>query len=154
MKQGFRKVATSRWEFCNERFRKGEKELLCEIQRKKAWVSKRQHTIIAPIQATPQDSDDDQRSLSMSSCYAILMGENKRLKRENWMLSSELTIMKTKCRELLDLVAKYSLLAKEQGKDDRPMIFRVRLQDAQGEREIKKKKAEISETTSILLSPF
>ncbi|TKY53369.1 Heat stress transcription factor B-3 [Spatholobus suberectus] len=132
---GFRKVATSRWEFRNDRFRKGEKELLCEIRRKKAWVSKRQPTI-APIQTTPQDSDEDQRSLSASSSsgYDTLMDENKRLKKENGVLSSELTLMNRKCRELLDLVAKYSY-AKEAGVDERPMLFQVRLERRKGDEE-------------------
>ncbi|WVY97577.1 hypothetical protein V8G54_029728 [Vigna mungo] len=99
---GFRKVRRSRWEFCNERFRKGEKELLWEIRRKKSCLRKKQHGA--------QESDEDQRSLtsSFSSNYAVLMDENKRLKKENKVLQSELTTIKTKCRDLLDLVTKYS----------------------------------------------
>ncbi|KAK7355186.1 hypothetical protein VNO80_14434 [Phaseolus coccineus] len=130
---GFRKVATSKWEFCNERFRKGEKELLCEIRRKKSCVRKRQHTNIAPI----QDSDEDQRSLvsAFSSNYAVLMDQNKRLKKENGVLQSELTTMKRKCRDLLDLVTKYSC-AMEERVDEKPLSFRVRLEEAQREREI------------------
>ncbi|KAF7801158.1 heat stress transcription factor B-3-like [Senna tora] len=38
-RSGFHKVTTSRWEFCNKQFRKGEKELLCEIRRRKAWAN-------------------------------------------------------------------------------------------------------------------
>ncbi|KAK7244553.1 hypothetical protein RIF29_39377 [Crotalaria pallida] len=164
---GFRKVATSRWEFCNEKFRKGEREVLCEIRRRKAWSSKQQQpTTPNQLQAAtspPQDSDEDQRSLSTSSSsgYTTLMDENKRLKKENGVLSSELTSMKNKCRELLDLVAKYNnnnnsnnnSHAKElekKEKDERPMLFGVRLDVFQGE---KRKRAEICEKSgSILLS--
>ncbi|ESW17589.1 hypothetical protein PHAVU_007G251900 [Phaseolus vulgaris] len=123
---GFRKVATSRWEFCNERFRKGEKELLCQIRRKKSRVRKRQHT---------SNIDEDERFLvsAFSSDYAILMDENKRLKKENGVLHSELTNMKRKCRDLLDLVTKYSC-AMQEGVDQKPLSFRLRLEEVQGER--------------------
>ncbi|XP_061362663.1 heat stress transcription factor B-3 [Gastrolobium bilobum] len=149
---GFRKVATSRWEFCNDRFRKGERELLCEIRRRKAWTNKQQQN--APNQTTPQDSDEDQRSSSTSSSsgYTNLVDENKRLKKENGMLNSELTCMKRKCKELLDLVAKYShAKEKEEEEDERPMLFGVRL-DVNGERDMKRNRPEISESASMLLS--
>ncbi|KAH1069850.1 Heat stress transcription factor B-3 [Glycine soja] len=148
---GFRKIATSRWEFFNDRFKKGERELLHEIRRRKAWTSKQQPN--APNQATLQDSDEDQRSSSISSSsgYTTLVDENKRLKKENGVLNSELTSMKRKCKELLDLVAKYSSHAKEEKEDERPMLFGVRL-DVQGEREMKRHRAEMSESASIMLS--
>ncbi|XP_038906335.1 heat stress transcription factor B-3-like [Benincasa hispida] len=110
---GFRKIATSRWEFCNDKFQKGCKERLCEIRRRKAWSNKRKHSNNAKvIQVTHQDDhNEDQRSPSTSSSsddqYTTLVDENKRLKKENGVLSFELTNMKKKCRELLDLVAWY-----------------------------------------------
>lgn len=148
---GFRKVATSRWEFCNERFKKGERELLSEIRRRKAWSNKQQQTV------QNQDSDEDQRSSSTSSTsgYTNLVDENKRLKEENVVLNSELTSMKRKCKELLDLVSIYTKkMEEEEAKDDdkRPMLFGVRLDVQQGERRIKRTRAEISENASILLS--
>jgi heat shock transcription factor len=128
-------------------FRKGGKDLLCEIRRRKAWANKQQP--VAPTQSTPQESDEDQRSSSTSSSsgFSTLIDENKRLKKENGVLSSELSSIKRKCKELLDLVAKYA----HSEEDERPKLFGVRL-EVQGEREMKRKRAEISASASILLS--
>ena len=55
-----------------------------------------------------------------------LMDENKRLKRENGALNSELVAVKRKCKHLLELVSKHSKKNDEQ--DERPpMLFGVRL---------------------------
>ncbi|KAJ6380908.1 hypothetical protein OIU77_029746 [Salix suchowensis] len=146
---GFRKVATSRWEFCNDMFRKGERDLLRQIRRRKAWS--KQPT--APFQVTPEEfEEEDQRSSSTlsSSEYTTLVDENKRLKKENGFLSSELTSMKGKCRELLDLVAEHAHLEKEE-ENDRPKLFGVRL-EGEGERERKRKRAEIRKSAAIFLS--
>ncbi|CAL5434991.1 unnamed protein product [Camellia sinensis] len=158
---GFRKVATSRWEFCNDMFRKGERDLLCEIRRRKAWTNKSQSQPAPPTQSLPKESDEDQRSSSTSSSsgYSNLMDENKRLKRENGVLSSELSGMKRKCTELIDLVAMYARSEKEEeeeeeeeeDEDDRPKLFGVRLK-VEGDMERKRKRANISETASVLLS--
>uniref|UniRef100_A0A0A0KW58 Uncharacterized protein n=2 Tax=Cucumis sativus TaxID=3659 RepID=A0A0A0KW58_CUCSA len=78
------------------------------------------------------------------------MDENKRLKKENGALSSELASMKNKCKGLFDLVATYENISKKEDEDVRPKLFGVRLE---GERERKIKRGEeISETTTILLS--
>lgn len=37
--QGFRKIVPDRWEFANDCFRKGDTQLLCDIQRRKLMVS-------------------------------------------------------------------------------------------------------------------
>lgn len=101
----------------------------------------------------PQDQfDEDQRSSSTSSSsgYGSLIDENKRLKKENVVLNSDLLSMKRRCKELLDLVAKFAHSDKDE-KDERPKLFGVRL-EVQGEREMKRRRAEISESASILLS--
>ncbi|KAK8593587.1 hypothetical protein V6N12_045664 [Hibiscus sabdariffa] len=151
---GFRKVATSRWEFCNEMFRKGESELLGKIRRRKAWANKQQSG--AAIQVFPAtECVEEQRSSSTcsSSGFNSLVDENKRLKKENGVLNWELTSMKRKCKELLELVANYAQLEKEKDEDHSPKLFGVKL-EIQGERdkEKKRKRAEISESANVLLS--
>lgn len=152
-------------------FRKGERELLCEIRRRKAWANKQQNANMNPSAQAHQDnnnnnhsSDEDQRSSSTSSSseYSNLVHENKRLKKENGALSSELTSMKHKCKELLELVAKYTRHEdegdeeeeeKENNSSEGLKLFGVRLEvkgDHRGER--KRKGAGFGESASILLS--
>ncbi|KAM2044730.1 hypothetical protein ACFX1T_009009 [Malus domestica] len=158
---GFRKVATNRWEFCNDKFRKGEKDQLCDIRRRKAWATKPQPINNAVTQKAgaaallPNEFDEDQRSSSTSSSseFCSLVDENKRLKQENGVLSSELMSMKQKCNELLHLVARYGDSAEKEEEDNErvPKLFGVRLEVA-GERERKRKRAEICKNASVLLS--
>ncbi|XP_058077458.1 heat stress transcription factor B-3 [Magnolia sinica] len=144
---GFRKAASGRWEFHNEMFRRGGRELLCEIHRRKAWANK--HTA-APTKTLRQESDDDHGSSSTSSSMGqgSLYDENQRLKRENGVLCLELVSMKNKCKELLDLVMAYAK-SEDVVEDERPKLFGVRL-EVQGEK--KRKRAEISENIRALLS--
>ncbi|KAL4558051.1 hypothetical protein LXL04_036247 [Taraxacum kok-saghyz] len=151
---GFRKISTTRWEFCNERFHKGRKELLCQIRRRKSWTNKSQ-----PITQTLKESDEDQRSSStnsLSSGYNILVDENHKLKKENKVLGSELLSIKKKCKELIDLVGMYtsSSSKKEDEEDERPMLFGVRLEVNGDHMERKRKRIEeVSESARrILLS--
>ncbi|XP_043690499.1 heat stress transcription factor B-3-like [Telopea speciosissima] len=149
---GFRKVTTNRWEFCNDKFRRGAKELLSEIRRRKAWTSKGSTNATTQAQTAPQESDEEQGSTSsMSSGYNSLCNENKRLKRENGALSSELVNMKKKCQELLDLVAVFTTSSKNDIEEDkRPKLFGVRLGVPIVEG--KRKRVEITEGLQILLS--
>ncbi|KAI4386531.1 hypothetical protein MLD38_004458 [Melastoma candidum] len=120
---GFRKVVTRRWEFSNEMFRRGAKELLCEISRRKAWANinnkpKRLGSLPPqswlpdghPSQKLDKQSEEDRGSSSASpaSGYGRLIHENKRLRMENGALNLELTSMRSKCKELIELVAKYA----------------------------------------------
>ncbi|XP_047959107.1 heat stress transcription factor B-3 [Salvia hispanica] len=122
---GFHKVATNRWEFSNDKFRKGERDQLCEIRRRKAWYNKPQQNVQA-TEARPQSKDEEQRSSSTSSSseFTTLIDENKRLKQENGVLNSELAFMKKKCKQLLDLVEN----AEAEGEaEEGPKLFGVRL---------------------------
>ncbi|KAK4725457.1 hypothetical protein R3W88_028236 [Solanum pinnatisectum] len=155
---GFRKVTTSQWEFSNDLFRKGEKDLLCDICRKKAWTNKQQ-----PNKNNKKESEDeDQKSSSSTSNssssfeYNSLVDENKRLKMENGELSYELSLVNKKCKELIDLVAILSKNSneeetKEGQKGKRPMLFGVRL-EVEEEMERKRKRVELNEIASVFLS--
>lgn len=143
---GFRKIATNRWEFSNERFRKGERDQLCDIRRRKAWSNKSQHNVQhqGASPPPPENDNDDRRSSSTSSSSEILtlVDENKRLKHENGVLNSELSVMKKKCKELLDLVTIYGRNSENEDKEinrEGPKLFGVRLMEV-GEMEKKRKR--------------
>lgn len=126
--QGFRKAVPDRWEFSNECFRKGEKRLLCEIQRRKVSTTVPAATVVAepavvvptaiptakPV-ISPSDSGEGQVISSQSSpsvcgqnCAVEVMDENEKLRKENRLLSKELTQMKSLCNNIFSLMSNYS----------------------------------------------
>ncbi|KAK4481698.1 hypothetical protein RD792_012606 [Penstemon davidsonii] len=124
---GFRKVATNRWEFSNDMFRKGQRDKLCQIRRRRKAKAKACSNNNTPptkdrtisIDHSSDDDEDDEddinieldqiccRSSSSSSDHELLLliHDNKKLKQENQVLSSQLALMKKKCKQLVDLVA-------------------------------------------------
>lgn len=123
---GFRKITTSQWEFSNDKFKKGEKNLLREIRRRKAWTNRQQ-----PNNKKDNIIEEDQRSsssTSSSSEYINLVDENKRLKMENGVLSSELLLMKNKCKELMNIVTIFAKNPEKEEDEKKPMLFGVRLE--------------------------
>ncbi|KAI4384761.1 hypothetical protein MLD38_002869 [Melastoma candidum] len=128
---GFRKVMPDRWEFSNDCFRRGERGLLCDIQRRKVVVAPLLVTapvvsaavipeaVIAVAAAismiSPSDSGEEQAMSSQSSsfvcgqnCAADVMEENERLRKENVLLCKELTQMKRLCGNILSLMSNYA----------------------------------------------
>ncbi|KAL9255666.1 Heat stress transcription factor B-3-like protein [Drosera capensis] len=157
---GFRKVATNRWEFCNDKFKKGKRDLLRDIHRRKAWANKQQNkppnrTLTSdaePVYVKEEENDHRSSSWTSSSSsdqYSVLVDENRRLRKENDTLTSELISAKNQCKKLLDLVAMYSTRSEEYCEDERPKLFGVRL-EVEGDMEKRRKKAGVYRTQRVL----
>ncbi|CAL1408667.1 unnamed protein product [Linum trigynum] len=140
---GFRKIVPEKWEFANDNFQRGRKELLSGIRRRKS---------VTPTKAGGPDgegnsnnnndgddnnnnssshSGDDMGSSSTSSPdsknpgstvetaaattqFAELSGENEKLKKDNELLSSELAQAKKQCDELIAFLTDYAKVGPDQ----------------------------------------
>ncbi|XP_075521102.1 heat shock factor protein HSF24-like [Primulina tabacum] len=117
---GFRKTIPDKWEFANDNFKRGERDLLTGIHRRKIASSQNPaggKATAADNQNSPAISGEDLGSTSTSSpnpknpsslgiqasaqLAADLSDENDKLKKDNQTLSSELTQTKKQCDELI-----------------------------------------------------
>ncbi|CAN6461821.1 unnamed protein product [Victoria cruziana] len=86
---GFRKIASDRWEFGHEKFQRGRRHLLLEIDRRKCVPS-----IFPPFLKASADRSPSTPPAASDEEVLVIMEENRSLKKENSELRSEIAYFK------------------------------------------------------------
>ncbi|XP_047332730.1 heat stress transcription factor B-2a-like [Impatiens glandulifera] len=109
----FRKISPDQWEFSNENFRRGKKDLLSQISRRKSVT-------MVPVTLPPL-SEEEQVSNSSGSCRSSsapssisisvnnseLIEENERLRNENCKLKRDLSQITSLFQTIQSLTSNY-----------------------------------------------